>query len=173
MCSNGPWGIPMPEIPFQRALHDSVREVLEKMFFVEALDEPPGETDSPDGGLAVELTFEGSPSGALTLRVSIAAARQIAADFLGQDESGLSPAQVGEVVCELANMICGSVLSRVESTATFHLAPPRLLLAEEWRLPQEPANQRATHAVAIGCGTLTATVETRDPVCPPAEESVS
>lgn len=161
----------MPELPFQRALHDSVQEVLEKMFFVEALDEPPGETEPQDGDLKVKLAFEGSPSGALTLRVSSAAARQIAADFLGQDESGLSSAQVGEVVCELANMICGSVLSRSESDTTFRLAAPRLLLADEERIPQEAAERRATHAVAIGSGTLTAIVETRDPVWPQAEES--
>jgi CheY-specific phosphatase CheX len=161
----------MPELQFQRALHDSVQEVLEKMFFVEALDEPPDQTESQDGDMAVELSFEGAPSGALTLRVSSAAARQIAADFLGQDESGLSSAQVGEVVCELANMICGSVLSRSESTTTFRLAAPRLLLAEEGRISQEAADRRATHAVAIGSGTLSATLETRDPVWPQAEES--
>jgi CheY-specific phosphatase CheX len=163
----------MAEIPFQRALHDSVQEVLEKMFFVEVLDEPPGETGSPEADLAVKLTFEGSPSGSLTLRVSGTTASQIAADFLGLDESGLSAAQVEEVVCELANMICGSVLSRVESTTTFRLAAPRLLAAEERRLPHVAADRRAAHAVAIGNGTLTATVETSEPVCPPAEESVS
>jgi CheY-specific phosphatase CheX len=160
----------MSEMPLQLALHDSVQEVLEKMFFVEALDEPAAETDSPEGSMAVKLMFEGSPSGALKLSVSAGVARQIAADFLGQDESGLSSAQVGEVVCELANMICGSVLSRVESCTTFRLAPPSLLVAEDLRLLEEAADRRVTHAVAIGSGMLTATVETRDPVCPPAEK---
>jgi CheY-specific phosphatase CheX len=163
----------MSETPFQRALRDSVREVLEKMFFVEPVEAPPGEPGSPDGEMAVQLAFEGLPSGALTLRVTSAAARQIAADFLGQDENGLASAKVEEVVRELANMICGSVLSRVESGATFRLAPPRLLPAEERSNRRETAARRAVHAVAIGCGTLTASVETRDPVCPPAEESAS
>ena len=81
----------MPETQFQSALRDSVQEVLEKMFFVEPVEEPPGEADSPDGELAVRLAFEGLPSGALTLRVTTTAARQIAADFLGEDASDLPP----------------------------------------------------------------------------------
>jgi CheY-specific phosphatase CheX len=163
----------MSETPFHRALRDSVQEVLEKMFFVEPVEEPPGEAGSPDGIMAVQLAFEGLPSGVLTLCVTSAAARQIAADFLGEDASGLSPAKVEEVVCELANMICGSVLSRVESSATFRLASPRILLAGERPIRREAAARRAVHAVAIGSGTLTASMETRDPVCPQAAESVS
>jgi len=161
----------MPETPLQRALRDSVQEVLEKMFFVEPVEEPPGAADAPEGEMAVQLAFEGLPSGALTLRLTTAAARQIAADFLGEDASGLSPVKVEEVVCELANMICGSVLSRVESTATFRLASPRLLGAEERPDRRQAADGRAVHAVSVGSGTLTASVETRDPVCPPVEES--
>ena len=163
----------MPERAFQSALRDAVQEVLEKMFFVEPIEEPPVEAASPNGELAVRLAFEGLPSGTLTLRVSNSAARQIAADFLGEDESGLSPAKVEEVVRELANMICGSVLSRVESTATFRLAPPRLLVAEERPDRRDGADRRAVHAVAIGTGTLTASVEMRDPVCPAVEEPAS
>jgi CheY-specific phosphatase CheX len=163
----------MPETPIQCALRESVEEVLEKMFFVEAIEEPSLEAGSPDAEIAVRLTFEGSPSGALTLRVTSAAARRFAADFLGEDEALLSPAQVGEVSCELANMICGSVLSRVESAATFRLASPQLLSAEECRHRQQFTAHQAVHAVAIDSGTLTATMETRDPVCPSAEESAS
>jgi hypothetical protein len=58
------------------------------------------------------------------------AARSVAADFLGEEEPALSEQQIGEVVCELANMICGSVLSRVESAITFQLATPRIVAAE-------------------------------------------
>ena len=68
----------MPETLFQCALRDSVQEVLEKMFFVEPVEEPPGEAASPDGEMAVQLAFEGVPSGVLPLCVTSAAARQIA-----------------------------------------------------------------------------------------------
>jgi CheY-specific phosphatase CheX len=162
----------MPETPVQCALRESVGEVLEKMFFVEPLDEPPVAADPPDGEIAVKLSFEGSPSGVLTLSVSPDAARQVAADFLGEEPSDLAAGRIGEVVCELANMICGSVLSRVESSSTFRLAAPSLLMAEEWRRRPETADCRAVHSVAIGDGILTATLETRDPVCTSAEKSV-
>jgi CheY-specific phosphatase CheX len=163
----------MPETRFESALRDSVQEVLEKMFFVEPVEEPPGDVESPDGEMAVQLKFEGLPSGAVTLRVTTAAALQIAADFLGEDASELPSAKVEEVVCELTNMICGSVLSRVESSATFRLGSPRILVAEERRNRQEAAHHRAVHAVSIGSGTVTVSMETRDPACLPVEESVS
>jgi len=108
---------------------ESLDEVLEKMFFVRSLGELDKAADGP--ALTAHLDFEGDPRGSLTLRVTAAAARSVAADFLGADESELSEKQVGEVVCELANMICGSVLSRVESSAVFQLAAPRIVPPSE------------------------------------------
>jgi CheY-specific phosphatase CheX len=163
----------MPDTDFDRALRDSVREVLEKMFFVQPLDAPFQDTETAGGDVAVKLTFDGSPSGALTLCVSHSAARQIAADFLGADQADLSSSQIHEVVCELANMICGSVLSRVESTATFRLSKPEVFTAEERRYRRQAADRRAIHSVRIDSGTLTATVETRETACPVAEKSAS
>lgn len=163
----------MPETEFDRALRASVEEVLEKMFFVQPIEEPPQSPGTASGEVAVRLTFEGSPSGTLTLWVSDSAARQIAADFLGADGGGLSSGQIGEVVCELANMICGSVLSRVESTSTFRLAKPEILAAGESRHSPCAADRRAVHAVRLDSGKLTAIVETREIVCPPAEKSAS
>ncbi len=163
----------MLETQLNRALRDSVQEVLEKMFFVEPVEEPPSDADAHEGEMVVGLAFEGVPPGELTLRVTTSAALQIAADFLGEDASDLPPAKVEEVVRELTNMICGSVLSRVESSATFRLASPRILTGEARSNRQESADFRAVHAVSIGSGTVTVSVETRDPACLSVEESVS
>jgi len=163
----------MPDIELEDALHSSAEEVLEKMFFVQPLDEESRPADEPGPVLAVKLTFEGSPAGSLTLSVTEKAARQIAADFLGEDEPGLSSRKVQEVVCELANMICGSVLSRVESHTTFRLAAPRLLVAEPWNLDPESSDRRAVYTIQLANGSLTATVLTRDELCPTAEKSAS
>ena len=38
----------MPETLFQCALRDSVQEVLEKMFFVEPVEEPPFDLPPPE-----------------------------------------------------------------------------------------------------------------------------
>jgi hypothetical protein len=56
----------------------------------------------------------------------------VGAGFLGREEAEVSDGQAGEVVCELANMICGSVLSRLESEETFQITHPELV-------PQEAA----------------------------------
>ena len=112
----------------REALQESVNEVLERMFFVETLGEAADPAEDPQANeIAVGLSFQGEPSGSFLLRLTGAAARQIAADFLGIDEAEVSDTQTSDVVRELANMICGSVLSRVESAATFRLAAPRIV----------------------------------------------
>lgn len=95
------------------------------MFFIRSVET--GQESAPEPEIVAHLTFKGEPSGSLTLSVAAGAARSVAADFLGEEEPALSEQQIGEVVCELANMICGSVLSRVESAITFQLATPRIV----------------------------------------------
>src|SRR5947208_2370424 len=94
---NGHWGRPVLE--GDRVLRESVDDVLEKMFFIRTLGESAGTSGQPE--IIAYLTFEGRPSGSFTLRASLAAARSITADFLGDDEEALGEAQVGEVICEL------------------------------------------------------------------------
>jgi len=106
------------------SLREAVDEVLETMFFVQ--NEGQAVEDRPIEELvASRVDFEGSPSGMLSLRITLQAAQGMAADFLGQESSELPPGRTTEVVSELANMICGAVLSRVESETTFRLSPPR------------------------------------------------
>src|SRR4051794_38968597 len=121
------WGCRLTDTLLDAALQESVDEVLEKMFFVRSLGDVASTADEPE--CIARLSFEGEPSGWLALRVTAHAARSVAADFLGEDEGELSDGQVGEVVCELANMICGSLLSRVERNATFRLETPQLVPA--------------------------------------------
>ncbi len=71
-----------------------------------------------------ELRFHGNPSGGFRVRVPWKLARVVGAGFLGREETEVSDSQAEEVVCELANMICGSVLSRLESKATFQITHP-------------------------------------------------
>jgi CheY-specific phosphatase CheX len=105
------------------------------MFFIETLGECAWDAAaSPKAAeIAVEVTFEGEPPGTLTMRLTASAARQIAADFLGAEEEEVSASRVNDVVCELANMICGSVLSRVEGASVFNLAAPRIVPFPESR----------------------------------------
>jgi CheY-specific phosphatase CheX len=141
------------------ALAESVQEVLEKMFFIDAL-EPVQEGTQP-AGIAAELMFDGDPPGSFRLELDVQAARPVAADFLGEDAEDLSMEQLNEVVCELANMICGSVLSRIESNATIRLSKPVIVSAAEQ--PQGPAG--ASFQAALGSGLLRAEIRMERPVC--------
>jgi CheY-specific phosphatase CheX len=154
----------MSNAEVQLALEQAATDVLEKMFFLSALPAPSPET-APAGAIQAQLTFDGDPPGRFTMLLSSAAAATIAANFLGDDPAALGPQQVADVAAELANMICGAVLSRVESTAVFHLATPQVLpgSAELW--PPGPAGAPAC-TLDTGDGTLTVTLETESPVCP-------
>ena len=151
----------MNETDLELVLAQCTEMVLEQMFFVRALN-----GSLPGGGseLVSEVAFEGKPSGRLSLRVTTAAARSIAADFLGEDERVLSEQQVGEVICELANIICGSVLSRVESETTFRLHSPGLVSAAS----EFPAANSVVHSINIDHGKLTVDFRSERPVCPTA-----
>lgn len=149
----------MPD-SLQLVLQQSVGDVLEKMFFIRSLGDADEGRALPEGEVTAHLSFEGEPSGSLTLRVTCEAARSISADFLGSEEEDLNQQQVGEVVCELANMICGSVLSRMESAATFRLAPPELGEGEREEPVASSAGMSALHSVEIGGGNLTVAIRT-------------
>jgi len=113
----------------QAALASAVEEVVETMCFasVIASSEAASDDDVSKSGVSAELRFEGDPSGGFRLDVESAAARVLGAAFLGREEHEVTDAQQGEVVCELANMICGSVLSRLERATTFHITHPCLV----------------------------------------------
>jgi CheY-specific phosphatase CheX len=152
-----------------QALAESVREVLEKMFFVD-LAEPAGSAGPRPEGIAAELTFEGDPPGSFRLDLDLAAAASTAADFLGQDTAALENSQIEEVVCELANMICGSVLSRLESSATFRLSKPEIASAPE---SAPLAVLESNFRTNLGEGALQAEIRLERPVCPGVTELAS
>jgi CheY-specific phosphatase CheX len=155
------------ETAIHSALQESVREVLEKMFFVDLLQSCPCEPLR--AGITAELSFEGDPPGSFRLALDLAAASTVAADFLGEDPAELSSEQMADVVCELANMICGSLLSRIESTAAFRLSKPSVISAESH--PQ--TGVRSCFRALVGCGNLRAEIFLERPVCPEAVESAS
>ena len=99
-----------------------------------------------------------------------AAASLIAADFLGEDADSVTPAQVQEVAKELANMICGAVLSRIESSAIFRLATPDLVDGHS----DVPAHFEGTVcAVETGSGVLAAGIAMETRECTPTVRSAS
>ena len=121
----------------QAALASAVEEILETMCFSTVFSSsetafPPSALPEANDGSALmaQLRFEGNPSGEFRLTIPMKPARMIGSCFLGKEEAEISDEQTGEVVCELANMFCGSALSRLEAETTFHLSHPELVPAE-------------------------------------------
>ena len=145
----------MPVTELDQVLVDSAVEVLETMFFSTVVG--PAEGGLCDSWIAATLSFHGSPSGRFGVRVAPETARRIATAFLGVEEESLSEQEIGEVVCELANMLCGSVLSRIESNARFDLSHPQL---DQTPNSCNASDQRSTRALELEEGPLALWLET-------------
>ena len=107
-------------------LSDAAIEVLESMFFTSVLDTMDPEEHSAEGWVSAQLSFRGTPPGRFGIRTSPEVARKLAASFLGQEEDSVTETQYGDVICELDNMLCGSVLSRMEKDSLFELSQPKI-----------------------------------------------
>jgi len=109
----------------------AVEEVLETMYFTGVLDCGLGCVSPPEPAgadeLAAEIRFQGSQSGRFRVRAPLRLARMLTACFLGREEVEVPESQAGDVVCELANMICGSILSRLDHKGAFHIGHPELV----------------------------------------------
>jgi chemotaxis protein CheY-P-specific phosphatase CheC len=73
-----------------------------------------------------ELRFHGTFSGVFHLDITEEAGRSLATTFLGADEDVPGP-QMASVICELTNMICGSMLSALDARADIHLDAPEVV----------------------------------------------
>lgn len=128
MNSSGCWGWRVSEMwePDRAGLLVAAAgEVLETMFFEEVVatgENPPGTADL----VAARVGFRGSRSGTFRLWLPGPSAERLAAGFLGLDDAVEAAGRTGQVVSELANMVCGSVLSRLEAGSAFSLEAPAL-----------------------------------------------
>jgi CheY-specific phosphatase CheX len=115
-----------------------------------------GQTNLPKAGPVLEarVAFFGRPSGFLFVSLCCPAARLLAASFLGEDEDSLTDEDVKLVVCELTNMLCGSLVSRLENDQTFDLTAPEMVLSPS-NTPLRTAPASAQQKFALEKGTLT------------------
>lgn len=109
-------------------LSASAADVLERMFFTAPFEE----TETADGSaphgnwISARLNFNGQQRGSFGTGMPPETARGLASAFLGAEPEELDPPQVAEVVCELANMFCGSLLSRFDRDTRFLLSSPEI-----------------------------------------------
>jgi len=129
----------MPDHQWNEMLAEASSEVLETMFFTGVMGAAQPDPADTWPRLTARLSFDGQPSGVLTLRVSEPAARALAANFLASEGDELpSATQLGGVACELANMVCGSLLSRLGSQNHFRLTSPELVSPDAGPPPEPP-----------------------------------
>lgn len=139
----------MIERDLQELLAETMRDVLETSFFAEILEGRDDEVSFDSCSVvAVKMKFSGAASGSFVLLTDMLTAHTLAVEFMGgsgeatDDEiaggngemSSLSVADE-EIFKELANILCGSVLSRFQTERCCSLSQPVLCsgeIAEEW-----------------------------------------
>jgi CheY-specific phosphatase CheX len=119
----------MKACEFEGLILEYCSEVLDAMYFTSVLgsvvlQSSPVPDPAGPGQLAFCLSFVGDISGRFGVQLEPATARNLIANFLGTAEEDLTPIEISEGVGELANMLCGSVMSRVEGEETFALSHP-------------------------------------------------
>ena len=105
-------------------LDQASEEVLENMFFSGIT----GELEMPAAGerLRASVAFTGTANGELSVSAPPFAAALLAAGFLGEEPGDVADFQVRAVVGELANVLCGVVLARINPDGQFVITPPRV-----------------------------------------------
>jgi hypothetical protein len=117
---------------------EALAEVLATMFFSDAapvdcqhsFQEGEGQPSLSGEWTAARVRFSGVPSGELLLMLSPGLAVVFSASFLGIDEAEVTPDAAGQVCCELSNMVCGAILSRVHPDSLVALDLPELTAAD-------------------------------------------
>jgi CheY-specific phosphatase CheX len=140
----------MSDHKLESLLAPAVNDVLETMFFSEAF----GSSEHEPGVAELEahVAFLGETSGNVGVRISEPSARCLAASFLGESENSLSDTQIAQVVCELTNMLCGCIVSKMASRGCFALESPQLSPSQSQQLADVSAIEQT---FAIEHGTLT------------------
>jgi len=99
----------------------SIFEVFEKMFyiFLEPLDIRYDEYD-----MEAAISFDGTISGDVKVLLSRSIVKAMVQNMLGLKEDEITGQDMEDCSKEAVNMICGSFLSRLDSTKVFNLSSP-------------------------------------------------
>ena len=130
LSENMPMGVIHSET-VRDAIGSAAQNVLETMYFtILEAEASVGSALPSDHTVRATLTFSGEWNGSFLIETTAQAAREIAANFTGM----MGPAEVGdqtagEVLGEMANMVCGSILSFLGRQKLFNLGSPRIISA--------------------------------------------
>lgn len=114
----------MLETHVSQTVFDSASAVLETMCFACVLGPAEDGIFLPEESVASTVSFKGDLAGRMMVAVPDGYARNLASSFLGVEEGDVSPIMTRQFISELTNMICGSVLTELDSNGDFQLASP-------------------------------------------------
>jgi CheY-specific phosphatase CheX len=114
-----------------KAIKTSISEVMETMFF---LPIEPGEETlfagfemGADDILASGLRFTGAVTGQMILVAPRTLVAEMAANFMGESRESLTDEHICGTLTEMANMVCGNALGKVDSKVPFELSIPEIM----------------------------------------------
>lgn len=140
----------------EELLADVAREILEAMAFVFANPDEV-EPSADESVIRASICFEGPFDGELVLTSTASAVPALAANMMGEDDpSACSSKQVLDAFGELANVICGNLLSRMAGPdPVFNLKSPRIADEPAADVPPEGT---VTGKVHLDEGVVTVTL---------------
>lgn len=100
---------------YHETVLDAAKEVFETMIFMEI--EPTASSEQIDHSLLGSITFRGNLEGCLGISLSWPCAQAIARNMLAlEPDAEISEREVCDAVGEVANMVMGSIKSRIQDT---------------------------------------------------------
>ncbi|MHC4507563.1 MAG: chemotaxis protein CheX [Planctomycetota bacterium] len=105
------------EVCLNEALLAGATEVFETMIFMDVRESSEQEEHPKGNTLLGSITFTGEMEGCLGICCSVSCAKAIAESMLGLTEvEELDEAEITDAIGEVANMVMGSVKSRIQET---------------------------------------------------------
>lgn len=108
----------------RRALEEAVLEVLDTMCFEFPVAEAEAGAAPEEDAVHASARFDGSLKGTLHVALEGEAPRRLAAAFLGLAEDEVGERETMQMASELANMLCGATMSRLEPHGRLRIATP-------------------------------------------------
>ncbi|MGC4053391.1 MAG: hypothetical protein QM757_29160 [Paludibaculum sp.] len=112
----------LPQV--RQACRSAMLEVLETMFFELPVAELEVVEQQAPGSCLIRAGFHGSAEGAMQVAISCEICERLAASFLGKDACDVSCTEKCSTARELANMLCGASLSRLQPSGRMSIETP-------------------------------------------------
>jgi len=111
----------------REAVSAAVEQAMDAMFFDAA--EPACECTGAGAAdcVTAAVRFHDFIEGEFLLTMPRQTAVALAASFMALDPEAVDAAHSEQTVCELANIICGAALSRLDPSAELRLSPPEVV----------------------------------------------